>query len=796
MNSVTEKKNILKIDYTNPSFREKYTSNKYKRSFDWVSYKIHYPDLSVRNLNEAWNHWCSNGLQEKRFFFILNNQSNETLYNKIKKMKQLNDIPATKSILKSDVKRSDTIQLSKNTYNNKKMNEEGSNNIINIEEPIPIELGSRELGSREVGSREVGSREVGSRELGSREVESTEEKATEVGITAKEAVVTKTQSRLNDEHERTKQLLVKMKNIVKRASKIQYEQVEEERSKIKLFNIKNLIFKDIYSDYGLQLFGWSGVLQSFTEFINNEDRQDSLEFNSDTQYLFDEWIEKLLIWGNKYDNTHILNEIKKNNYKIITFLHNPPFSNWYNNVYRANIKNKIIYENESTNKNIFDQIESRKLKDHISYIYTLSNSHKEYIYNKCPEYRDKIMSVLHPIPIFQSKTSFDINIFTQTKQILHIGWSHKNFSKFITFYQPKEFTKTILIKKSFEIEWNRLSSNMNLTNINILKELKAEEYQKLFTCSCLFVFFEDCSASNVILECIKFNTPVIINKIPAVIEYLGPDYPLYYEKDEDLQSFKNPKFLNTQVDIATKYLKKMNKTHIDLDTFNEKIYYDLSKLSVNIDNYKLTWVCPIADLTDIFRKIQNLYNNFISQNNNKQVLLKILIEETLYDNDSYDDFIKKLEMYEELVHNISFEIVSIKTLYQFYNDSFNNCETQFITFVNINDQFDNNFSVKNIEYLSSIKNCDICFSSYNINLENRYKEEFLFKKNTMLFSSNISSYLLPLSGVVYRSRIIDILKTFSDLSTKYIFRDFHRRALERHLNIMCCSEELLLTADY
>ena len=38
----------------------------------------------------------------------------------------------------------------------------------------------------------------------------------------------------------------------------------------------------------------------------------------------------------------------------------------------------------------------------------------------------------------------------------------------------------------------------------------------------------DSSANNAIIECIARATPILVNPIPAVREYLGEDYPFYF----------------------------------------------------------------------------------------------------------------------------------------------------------------------------------------------------------------------------------------------------------------------------
>jgi hypothetical protein len=70
---------------------------------------------------------------------------------------------------------------------------------------------------------------------------------------------------------------------------------------------------------------------------------------------------------------------------------------------------------------------------------------------------------------------------------------------------------------------------------------------------------EDANAHNTIVECIKFNTPIIINKLPAVVEYLGEDYPLYYKNVDELEMLNNPNYLQKMIVNANTYIIKMDK---------------------------------------------------------------------------------------------------------------------------------------------------------------------------------------------------------------------------------------------
>jgi hypothetical protein len=572
--------------------------------------------------------------------------------------------------------------------------------------------------------------------------------------------------------------------------------------KINLIRKHNLIYKNTFDDYDtLYYFGWKEVINNF---INLYDHN---LYNFDKQFFFDICIEKLLVLGNKSEKKLCLREIYNNDYKIITFIHNPPFQKWYKDNYRDNINDKIIFNNNYTNKNLFKMIENNTLEDNICYFYTFTNSHKEYIYNKCPLYKNKLLTITYPILISDLEKKFDINLFNQNKQIFHIGWRYRNFKSFIDFNKPKEYQKTILIKKEFEQEWNKLSHSYKLDEITILKELNNIEYEKIFTNSCIFIHLEDASAHNLVLECIKFNTPIIINKLQPIVEYLGEDYPLYYENSNDLQLLHNPNYFQKQIISANNYIINMDKTKFKLDTFNKKINYDLKKLEI-CENKKLTWYCLISDLNDIDSKFYNLYNNFISQNNSKNLKLKLIISEHLKKNSTDDGidffeeenvgniqfnlFMDKIIKYCELMNNISYKIEQIGDSYSnFLNSCFKKCDTHYMTIVDLDDEHDVKFSETCINYLNNDPCCDLLFSSYTIS-NNNYEEKFIFEKDILIFKSNFSNINLPETSIVWRKDLYDIINEFINLNDrKYIFRAFWDKCINYNLNIKCCSNDIL-----
>ena len=85
------------------------------------------------------------------------------------------------------------------------------------------------------------------------------------------------------------------------------------------------------------------------------------------------------------------------------------------------------------------------------------------------------------------------------------------------------------------------------------------------------------------MEAIVYETPIIVNKIPAVVEYLGTNYPLYFTTQKEAETLLNsPKKLKA----AHIYLKKMDKTKFSnkffLNSFMNSQIYQLLMENCNL----------------------------------------------------------------------------------------------------------------------------------------------------------------------------------------------------------------------
>lgn len=78
--------------------------------------------------------------------------------------------------------------------------------------------------------------------------------------------------------------------------------------------------------------------------------------------------------------------------------------------------------------------------------------------------------------------------------------------------------------------WARNGTRREYGSVERIPRLSDAEYDHLLSRNIVFLEPLDASANNAVVECIVRNTPIVVNRHPAVEEYLGRDYPLFYER--------------------------------------------------------------------------------------------------------------------------------------------------------------------------------------------------------------------------------------------------------------------------
>ena len=459
------------------------------------------------------------------------------------------------------------------------------------------------------------------------------------------------------------------------------------------FASNNLYFKKKYTNCGKHFFGWKATMNYLIQHLHFS------ETKYKQKYYLDEWIEKLLIWGNKIQSKQYLDIIHEENLQLISFLHCPPFESY------SKRDDLLLNDDLCLNKKMIDLIHKNNLFHSITFLYVLSVHHKHYIINTYPQLKNKVLSVYHPIDIDNNSKNelFDIYKFMNNKNICHIGWWLRNFNSFINFEVPTGYNKVILVKQEFKKHFDEKFGNEicdGNKNIQIINELKDNDYVKLFNNSCIFCDLVDCVANNVVLECIKYNTPIIIRRLPSLEEYLGKNYPLFFNDDDELLHFKSEDILMKKIQEANVYLKNLNKTPFMLNSFVNKINYDLNKLRVNDNVYKLTWLCYLNNPED---DIERYISKFCCQLSIKKI--KLLIVNSLAN---------KVKILKNYVHD-SITIINVDSsvdMNEVYNIFISNTTTEYMTYKKFHDlNSEESYSDLCINYLDNNLTFDIILFS-------------------------------------------------------------------------------------
>ena len=64
--------------------------------------------------------------------------------------------------------------------------------------------------------------------------------------------------------------------------------------------------------------------------------------------------------------------------------------------------------------------------------------------------------------------------------------------------------------------------------VSALPYLDNDAYDEFLSRNLVFLHLYDASAANTLVECIQRTTPLLVNPLDAVVEYLGAEYPLYF----------------------------------------------------------------------------------------------------------------------------------------------------------------------------------------------------------------------------------------------------------------------------
>jgi len=168
---------------------------------------------------------------------------------------------------------------------------------------------------------------------------------------------------------------------------------------------------------------------------------------------------------------------------------------------------------------------------------------------------------------------FSMERFRQNSrpQVLQIGAWLRNMASFYRVGCAEQLTKTFLVARlsyvEQALEQQRMQMGISEQELSTVQELEFQDnlqYDVLLSENLVFLDLIDASGNNLVIECIERNTPLIVRRLPAVVEYLGADYPGFFtDLDEAGELLSNPQLW----EAMHLYLCQMDKSRFRLDTF-------------------------------------------------------------------------------------------------------------------------------------------------------------------------------------------------------------------------------------
>uniref|UniRef100_A0A6C0AQJ7 DUF5672 domain-containing protein n=1 Tax=viral metagenome TaxID=1070528 RepID=A0A6C0AQJ7_9ZZZZ len=181
-------------------------------------------------------------------------------------------------------------------------------------------------------------------------------------------------------------------------------------------------------------------------------------------------------------------------------------------------------------------------------------------------------TVYHPIEFDGGE--FNSDLIDTMKTVVFIGSQIRRPSTIFRLNLPT-YRKVWLPGMKSESAYKRLEDECEEFSIKLTEEQKKsvevlylsnEEYDALVNNSFIIVHQINASANNAVIEAIARNIPIFCNRLEATEEYLGKDYPLFFEDIEHLEQLLQDK---ATIRKAYDYLKSRQdlKDRLKMDTF-------------------------------------------------------------------------------------------------------------------------------------------------------------------------------------------------------------------------------------
>jgi hypothetical protein len=189
-----------------------------------------------------------------------------------------------------------------------------------------------------------------------------------------------------------------------------------------------------------------------------------------------------------------------------------------------------------------------------------------------------VAAAVHPTEPPERLFSMEAFLANPLRRIVQVGsWLRRLHS--ISLLKVTSLRKTLLAPRTTpdphletllrrEAAHDLAARNADWSSVEFLAYQSHADYDRLLASNIVFLDLYDTVVNNTILECVVRRTPVLCNRLPSLVELLGPDYPLFFSdlaeataKAEDLALLEK----------AHQYLARIPEDAFSPDRFRESI---------------------------------------------------------------------------------------------------------------------------------------------------------------------------------------------------------------------------------
>ncbi|MFB3777563.1 MAG: hypothetical protein ACE141_08120 [Bryobacteraceae bacterium] len=186
-----------------------------------------------------------------------------------------------------------------------------------------------------------------------------------------------------------------------------------------------------------------------------------------------------------------------------------------------------------------------------------------------------ILSLKHPTQIPELKFTFEMYLHNPCRRVIQVGWWLRRLCS-ISELPVRTLRRTMIVPHELPrdvarfdaaLQGERLERGLLAPtewDVDILPRQPEEAYDQLLSQNLVFLHLHTASVSNAVIECIVRHTPVLVNPVPSLVEYLGESYPFYFRTlEEAAAKAEDPE----QVRQAHEYLADLPKESLTGEYF-------------------------------------------------------------------------------------------------------------------------------------------------------------------------------------------------------------------------------------